>query len=241
MSIVAIVGGKHSPGTTTLAVALASTASAGKRALLVEADPAGGDIAARAGMQIDPGLLTLAAAGRRGVTEALMHGHTQRFASGASVLLDPPSPEQAGTALVGLGPSLARVISQREGITFVDIGRWDRTSPATDFVQAADAIVVVFRPTLEGVEHARSRIASLRSFPAQIVATTVGERPYAPTEVAAALDGVDLHVVPHDPRPAAAIASGVRIDRWLAHSALLRSAAALSERLDTGQRALTMR
>ena len=67
MSVVAIVGAKHSPGATTLAVALASAAPVDQRALVVEADPAGGDIAARAGMSLDPGLLTLAAAGRRGV------------------------------------------------------------------------------------------------------------------------------------------------------------------------------
>lgn len=222
-------------------MALTSTASARKRALMVEADPAGGDVGARAGMSVDPGLLTLAAAGRRGVTEELVVGHTQRLASGASVLLGPPSPEQAATALVGLGPALVRTVSQRGGITFVDTGRWDPRSPATDFVQVADAIVVVFRPTLEGVEHARTRIASLGALQTRIVATTVGERPYTPSEVAAALDDVELHVIPHDPRAAAAIASGVRIDRWLGRCPLVRSAAALSERLGTGQHALTRR
>jgi MinD-like ATPase involved in chromosome partitioning or flagellar assembly len=241
MSVVAIVGGKHSPGATTLALALATAASSADRALLLEADPAGGDIAARAGRTLEPGLLTLAAAGRRGVTDSLVDAHAQRLAGGIAALLAPPSPEQATAAIVGLAPSLVRLVSHRSGICLVDAGRWDLRSPAADFVQIADAIIVAFRPTLEGVEHARVRITSLGAPGPRIVATAVGERPYPPDEVASALGDVELHVIPSDPRSAAALASGASMDRWLARGPLMRSAAALLERLDDRDRSLSLR
>ena len=231
MSIVAIVGAKHSPGATTLAVALASAAPADQAALVVEADPAGGDIAARARMSLDPGLLTLAAAGRRGVTDQLLDGHSQLLESGAAVLVGPSSPDQAATALAGVTGSLVEVLTRRSGVAFVDAGRWDPRSPVNDLLGAAAAIVVVFRPTLEGFEHARMRIAALCAFDVGIIAAPVGERPYAAVEIAAALNGMEVNVIAHDPRAATAIASGARSDRWLRRSPLLRSIAPLAERL----------
>ena len=47
MRLVAVTGGKGGPGATTLAVGLAGAwAAAGQSVLLVDLDPAGGDVAA---------------------------------------------------------------------------------------------------------------------------------------------------------------------------------------------------
>jgi MinD-like ATPase involved in chromosome partitioning or flagellar assembly len=241
MTFIAVVGGKHSPGATTLSLALTLTAPAAERALLVEADPAGGDIAARAGRTLEPGLLSLAAAGRRGITDSLLDAHTQPLGHAAVALLGPPSPDQSAAALTGLSPSLIRLLSHRRGLSVVDAGRWDPRSAASDLVRAADAIVVTFRPTLEGVEHARARIGSLRSAGTPLMAVAIGERPYPCREVARALDGVELQVLPFDPRAASALVGGAPMDRWLARTTLARTASALHERLPVRERAVPAR
>ena len=56
MTLITICSAKHSPGVTTLGQALALQTGA----LFIEADPAGGDLAARWGVPTDPGMLTLA-------------------------------------------------------------------------------------------------------------------------------------------------------------------------------------
>jgi MinD-like ATPase involved in chromosome partitioning or flagellar assembly len=230
MSFIAITSGKGSPGTTTLALALAATARCDSP-LLVEADASGGDIAARAGLGLDPGLLTLAAAGRRGVSSELVAGHSQRLLGDVRVLLAPTSPGQALSVLSPTGEALAHLLSTSSSDAIVDVGRWDSSRSSTSFVANARHTVLVFRPTVEGVERVRSLAASLERAGAHVVPTVVGERPYTPLEVRAALASNDLLVVEHDPRAASALASGGVPDRWLRRSPLLRSAAAIATEL----------
>ncbi|MGD9793834.1 MAG: hypothetical protein AB7V43_10170 [Acidimicrobiia bacterium] len=224
MTVVAILGSKHSPGATTLAVALGAVTSADDDALVVEADPAGGDVAARAGLPLDPGLLTLAAAGRRGLTAALLDVHTQRLANGTPVLVAPSSPEHAHAAVRGLAGNMEDTLRGRAGLTIVDVGRWDPQSPASEILRSVDVIVAVFRPTVEGVEHLRTRLAAIPGLP--VVAVMVGEHPYRVEEVRSAL-GLDVvHVIADDPR-AAMVGAGASHDRWLRRSAYVRSVTAL--------------
>ena len=115
MSVVALLGIKQSPGATTLAVALAALASE-REPLIIEADPIGGVLAARACIPLDPGLLTLAAAGRRGVSTQLLDAHTQTLANGARVLVAPTSMAHAQAALAGLSTSLAELLRTRPGL-----------------------------------------------------------------------------------------------------------------------------
>lgn len=231
MSIIGVVGSKHSPGATTLAVALACMSGPQERALLVEADPAGGDLAARTGRPLDPGLLSLAAAGRRGMSEGLLDAHTQTLSNGVTALLGPPSPEQAAAALTGIGRILAPVLAERRGCTVIDAGRWDPRSPARELLHAADIVLVAFRPTVEGVEHVRVRLAAIEALDTRLIAVSVGERPYSAREVAAVLAPVEVYAIEDDPRAARALAAGAPIDRWLRRSSMVRSIAALAEQL----------
>jgi hypothetical protein len=73
------------------------------------------------------------------------------------------------------------------------------------------------------------------------VAIAIGERPYPCREVARALDGVELQVLPFDPRAAAALVAGAPINRWLARTALMRAAGSLLERLPVRERAVPTR
>jgi Flp pilus assembly CpaE family ATPase len=225
MSVVALLGIKQSPGATTLAVALAALASE-HEPLIIEADPIGGDLAARAGMPLDPGMLTLAAAGRRGVSAQLLDAHTQTLANGARVLVAPTSMAHAQAALSGLSTSLTELLRTRPGLVLVDTGRWDARSPSSsDLVRAADVVLALFRPTVEGVEHLRIRLDALRGL--DVVPVAVGEHPYRAAEISAALDGAVVHVLANDPRSAATVGVGIPLDRWLRRSAYMRSVAAL--------------
>jgi MinD-like ATPase involved in chromosome partitioning or flagellar assembly len=60
--LLAVCSLKGSPGVTTLATALGARWPAGETPILVEADPAGGDLMARFRLNDAPGLVTLAVA-----------------------------------------------------------------------------------------------------------------------------------------------------------------------------------
>lgn len=227
MTTIAVGGVKHAPGATTLAVTLAGLV--GADALLVEADPQGGDIAARSGLPLDPGLLTLAAAARRGLTPQLFDAHTQRLANEATALLAPSSPNHAHAALAGLRAPLAALLTDRAGVTVIDVGRWDPRSGATEVALSADVAVLLFRPTVGGVEHARTRLDLLSG--TRTVFVAVGDQPYGASEVSAALGGGAVHVIADDQKGAELAGSGAPFDRWLRRTNYTRSVAALLDAL----------
>ena len=228
MTVIAMGGVKHAPGATTLAVAMVGLAT-GRAAFLIEADPQGGDVAARAGLPLDPGLLSLAAAARRGLTPQLLNAHTQRLANGATALLAPSSPNHSRAALTGLRGQIADLIAHRPGVTIVDVGRWEPRSGAAEMSLSADLALVVFRPTVEGVEHVRTRLEALPKMRTMFVA--LGERPYRATEVSSALGGAPVHAIADDRRAAELAGAGAPFDRWLRRTAYARSVAALLDAL----------
>src|SRR3546814_4103864 len=93
MTVVGVLSVKHAPGATTAAAAIA-TASA-TDAVVVECDPAGGDIAARGHLAVEPGLVSLAAAGRHPTSHLDLLGHSQHLPTGVPVVVAPTAPDQA--------------------------------------------------------------------------------------------------------------------------------------------------
>ncbi|MGD9754808.1 MAG: hypothetical protein AB7W59_27780 [Acidimicrobiia bacterium] len=229
MTTIAVGGVKHAPGATTLAVTLAGLARDG--ALVVEADPQGGDVAARSGLSLDPGLLTLAAAARRGLTPQLLDAHTQQLASGAAALFAPSSPNHAHAALTGLRASLASLFANRAGVTVIDVGRWDPRSGAIETALSADVALLLFRPTVGGVEHVRTRLELLSGIRTVLVA--VGDHPYGASEISDALGGGAVHVIADDQRAAELAGAGAPFDRWLRRTPYIRTVAALLDALTT--------
>ena len=65
MSLFCLCSAHGAPGVTTTALTLAGVWPKNRQCLLVEADPSGGVVAARFGLQDSPGLASLAAAARR--------------------------------------------------------------------------------------------------------------------------------------------------------------------------------
>ena len=125
MSVVALSSPKGSPGVTTLAVALASWWP--RPSIVIEADPAGGDLAARLALPEEPGLVSLAAAHRRRPITAsskttLLEPFVQETAAGIRAVVAPASPRQVVAAL-GLLPEVRPTLAPRGTDLLVDIGR----------------------------------------------------------------------------------------------------------------------
>src|ERR671918_2515995 len=77
MAYVAFASAKASPGVTTTVAALAATWPAERDLVVAELDPSGGDLAVRFDLAAEPGLVSLAAAGRRELDRSTFVAHTQ--------------------------------------------------------------------------------------------------------------------------------------------------------------------
>jgi hypothetical protein len=189
--LVAVAGTKDSPGVTTVAFGLACLWRARGPVLLVEADPDGGVLAARLGIPQEPGLATLAAAGRHEVSASLLASHAQAGAVAAALIVAPSAPSHARAALRAVADGLSRSIAGLVGTTVViDLGRLDAESPSLPLAGVAGQILFLTRPTLEGADALAVRLAELEGVTdlrskARIV--TVGEGPYSGQELAQVL------------------------------------------------------
>jgi hypothetical protein len=243
MAYVAFASAKASPGVTTAITALAATWPRDRDLVVAEVDPAGGDLGVRFDLASEPGLVTLAAAGRRQLDRATFVGHTQPLpfagrpgadgdAEGAvrSVLVGPVAADQAGAALAALRGGLPGVLSSLGADVLVDCGRLDPGSAAHDVITEADLVVVVARPVVAEVHHLAARLSGLR--PKALSLLLIGDRPYPVAEVADAVGAHPLGTLPVDDRAAAALTVG-RSDgaRILRRSRLLRDARAVAEGL----------
>jgi hypothetical protein len=243
MAYVAFASAKASPGVTTTVTALAATWPRDRDLVVAELDPAGGDLGVRFDLATEPGLVTLAAAGRRELDRSTLVGHTQPLPfvgrSGADgdsegavrrVLVGPVAADQAGAALAALRGGLPGVLSSLSADVLVDCGRLDPSSAAHDVVTEADLLVVVARPVVAEVHHLATRLSVLRAQALSLL--LVGDRPYSVAEVADAVGARPLGTLPVDDRAAAALtvghSNGARI---LRRSRLLRDARALADGL----------
>jgi hypothetical protein len=167
VALLAVAADKGSPGVTTTALSLAAIWP--RRCVLAELDPFGGDIAYRLrgprGVPLSPetGLITLAVGARRGSAPEQLFEHVQRLDGGLEVLLGLASGDQAG-GMQGLWGPVARLLDRTPGSDVIaDCGRLYSQAPTLDVLQGASAVLLVARPTIDGVAHLRSRLANLTS------------------------------------------------------------------------------
>ena len=192
MSLILVGGGKQAPGATTTAIGLGAVWPSERR-LVVEADPDGGVLAARFGLSYEPGLVSLAAATRRELSEADLAAHTQDLEGGLGVVCAPSAPDQMHAALeVSVGALAARLASLGEVGVFVDVGRaWPAASVVRPLVEAADAVIVVCRPHLDELTQLVARWRAFGSADPPVGVVLVGDRPYSAAEVAETLPAED--------------------------------------------------
>lgn len=241
--LVSVLSVKGSPGVTTLAVALAARWPAPARALVVEADPSGGDLALRFSLPSTPGLVSLAAAARRAGDADLVWRHSRGLPGGLLVIAAPPDADQARAALSALAPDPAggvgvlRTAADQPGTAVVvDCGRVDPGSPALSIVRCSDVVVLLSRARADDLAHLPRRLPTIGSWSPNPVLLLVGEG-YSTAEVARELGVPPLGRVPHDPDGAAVLCGRPNRLRWgrsgPAHSALGRFALRVAAELAT--------
>lgn len=229
MTVVAFASTKASPGVTTTVVAAGHVWPAQRSLVVVEADPAGGDLAARHGVPVQPGLASLAAAGRRALSPELVANHTQRV-GGLPVVVAPPTATPTRAALEVLGTPLGPALARMEADVLVDLGRLDPGSPALPLARGADLLVVVARPTIVELPRVTTRVAELAAEGCRLALVLVGEMSplhldrYPAGEVADVVDVPVLGTLADDTEAAALLAGRATSARSLARSLLVRSA-----------------
>ncbi|TFE26232.1 hypothetical protein E0F15_18435 [Frankia sp. B2] len=240
--IIAVGSLKASPGATTLALALADRwpADAGDP-LLVEADPAGGDLGARFGLLAGGrGLVTLAAAGRRGGGQRSAEEHAHQLPGGLAVIPAPAGAEQASHVLGELdggGWSLLWSAARAGGRTvIVDCGRLDPRSPAGPALRAADVLLLVARARDDELAHLAARMHVVQGWgvPAWyvvVVAQPYRSPDYRVREIARVLGSRVLGPVPYDTTAAEVLVGRRQTRTGISRSKLGRTVAAMADHL----------
>jgi hypothetical protein len=226
-------------GATTLAVALAARWPH-PESMVVEADPAGGDLALRFGYRHAPGLPELSAAVHSG-GDVDLAAYTQRIPLGIDVVLGAPTSDtaNAAAAVAALGDDrgLSTLRAAARGrLVVADVGRLDRRSPALPIACTADLLLLVSGADSDGlhaVQESRDALLPLpgRCAPVRLVLTG---RLSAPADEIARTVGLPISgLIPGDRRGSAPL-SGPGRARWgRTRDGLKRAASALALSLHT--------
>lgn len=206
--LIALCSLKGSPGVTTTAVALAARWPATQKPLVVECDPAGGDLAARFRLPGTPGVVSLAAAARRNRDLAVLWRHSQRLPAGLAVVLGPVGAQQARGALrlLALGRmSVLRAAGEQPGVVVLaDCGRVDPESAALPIIRAADAVVLLAHARDDELSHVSGELRAATRWNPRSALVLVGDG-YSTDEVEHALHIGVLGRLPDDPKGAAVL------------------------------------
>jgi MinD-like ATPase involved in chromosome partitioning or flagellar assembly len=247
VTAIAVVAGKAAPGATTVATALSLAFP--DPVLLIDADPAGGDVVpgllpGRA--STDTGLLSWLVATRHLTAidaTALLPQHALSLPEAGDpwVLAGLQGPSQAGVLASGGWARLATTVERCGPVlgraVIVDIGRLGETS-GWPVVVACDLVLLVVRPTARSVQAASAAIQQLHRNLGdldQVRLVVCGAGPYTLDQVAEALeidrkDRVDQ--IPADARAAASLVDGSAATVFgLTRSRLVRAAARLADRV----------
>lgn len=248
MSIVAVTSAKGSPGVTTAALALAwvwPQVAPGRRALVVDADMAGGDIAAgflRGEVSASDGLLAVAADRGDDPASGLWQHLVAVDTEGTRLVLTGITDPAQARGLVPAWPGLADLFADLDDAdppvdVIIDMGRLGGSLDPGEVRARADLVLLVTRSSLVSVAHARSAAPQLRcdhptttAGPAGLGLLVVRERhPYSAREVSAAVGLPLLGCLAWDPGVAAVFTDGAPVTRRLPRSALVRSTLPVAE------------
>jgi len=161
MGLFLFCSGKGAPGVTTVATATAARWDRTAEPLLVECDPAGGDLAARFQLVPAPGLASAVA--DTSTVGVSLGWHSQPLPIDALPALLAPASDAAASVAVQAAVDtgiLTRAAGYRPVI--VDAGRLQFASPALGLAKAADVVVVMSGDRIDDLAHAAATIDLLR-------------------------------------------------------------------------------
>lgn len=195
-----LVSAKGSPGVTTTAMALtaASTIEARSAAraaepLLVELDPAGGDVELLTGAWGPPGMPRVGAGLRHGVDADKIRSRAVEVVPGVRAILSEAGGRAAESTLAACTDQVGPALAGLEELVWADAGRWAQSQRTARRLWGASLVVVVCHPTPAAVTHVESLLEELRNLlPAPLAVAVVGDKPYRVADVQAALPGVPV-------------------------------------------------
>lgn len=239
MALYCLVSAGGSPGVTSTALGLALTWPG--RVLLAECDPMGrrvlpGFMADRMRGAAGPGLLGLAMAAEADQhTPAALEEYVVPMVDDGHVeLLHGVRDPRHGTRLAPLWRRLAEALATRDGDVVADLGRIGGTDTPHALLQAADAVVMVLKPTLPQVDAATPRLDALKSLLGQRAAIrlcVIADGAYGAAEVERVLDVAVLAELPCSPADARVLSDGTRPRLTFKTSLLMRSLNGLGRHL----------
>jgi MinD-like ATPase involved in chromosome partitioning or flagellar assembly len=241
--LIALASVKGSPGVTTTCLALAAAWPAERR-LVIEADPAGGDLGPWLGLPPAPGLTGLAAAARHDRSSEVAWQHACELGGGLHLVIAPAGAEQAGACLAALAgngsPVFASLAAGPEAV-IADCGRLDPGSPALAIAAQADVTLLMVRPRVSELSHLALRADGLARAGARVallLAADAGRGPaeasYPAGEIAATLDIPVQASMPADPRGAADLFACRADMHKIRRAPLARAAASIAAELAAG-------
>jgi hypothetical protein len=216
---------------TVLQLIASSLGDAAAVPVVVEADAAGGVLAARYELSLTPGFVTLAESLRKSETPPLLD-HAQRLPSGVACVPLSPSATAAGAQMRSAGPYLGPYLADSGHPVLLDAGTIVPDGKAVPALTAADLLLWFVRPIREELLVLRHRLAEC-SQPENVAIVLVGDTPYNASQVAEALEVPVLHTLPLDRRGATAVNLGGD-DRYLRRSPLARSCTQLASLITEG-------
>ena len=233
MTSFAVASCHGAPGVTTTVIGLAATWPGAERPVVVEADPAGGVLAARFDeLRADRTLAEVAVEVRRRYDHDRVVASARALWGAIPVVVAPPSAEQTHGALAMAGDHLGDGAARSGRMVVFDVGRLTARSPALALARRSAMVVLVARPSFEAVATLAARAGELRDAGCTLGLVVIGESPYPPDEAAQGAGIPLLGVLPDDPRAASILAGGAGSSRRLRRGLLWRSLADLADRLD---------
>lgn len=247
MMLISVCSSKGAPGVTSTALALAAVWP--RPVFLLEADPAGGDLAFRCRsasggpLATSPNLLSLASAAGSS-SAGNVTTFTQQLACGVSIVQGVGSPGQ-GRGVASLWGTIAQMCRESDVDVIADLGRFDRSSPTLPLADRSDRVLVVANSSMESVVHTRETIIDLvgaigpdltRARPTPIVVGPArnarGDRTDTDQVMAAAGDfaGPAAHM-PLDRPALARLEAGEAANGRLRRTVLMRAASSLVDDL----------
>lgn len=225
MNLVGFCSVTGAPGVTTTALLIAGAME--DPVVLAEADLSGGVLAVRYGLGREPGLTTLAAAGRAGSADVSSHAQD---AGGVPVLVGPDSAAASGALWRRAEASLGQLLSASPSTIVIDLGRACDTVPLASWLSQ---LVILVRPIPEQLVALSHQLPVLRQLApeARVATLLVGDGDYRPADISGPLQIEVLGALPEDRRAAEAFTTG-GWTRALARSRLLRSATAVASTID---------
>ena len=232
MTVVALASVKGSPGVTTAALAMAARWPAGRRVLLVEADPFGGDLAPRYGATVTGGLASLFVAARRELAPAAVWDHVHELPGGLAVLFGLAGVRQAA-ANENVWPAIATAMSGLDADVVVDAGRLlpQFAGGVGAILAEADALVVLCATTLEAIVHLQNALPAIAAERRgrRLLVVPTGTFGYSADDIASTLEVVVGPTMPDDRGAAAALANQRRMRRLEKTPLLTWAAAVIAE------------